>query len=99
MNDPWFTWYRGKGKFDISPCGVMGWLSTLVFALLLIGMAMTVEFYVRVQPWATIAHITLSLVAVFAFVRFAMARAEVINVDEVARDLKELKDWKARRKP
>lgn len=98
MNDAWFTWYRGKGRFKISPRTMQGWLSLLIFVLWLAAVTTAIAFYVPAQPWKTVAHIVFVGISIFAFVRFAMGRAEIIDIDEIARDMKEFRAWKERGK-
>ena len=43
MNDPWFTYLRGRGRLHIAPRNAKGWAATILFGLGAVGLAMHPE--------------------------------------------------------
>jgi len=88
MDDPWFTTYRGRGKLQIMPRNAAGWIATAVMVLLTTGVMLGTVPLVATQPVLIILPLLATMTILFVFIRFAMARSETINIDEIADEIR-----------
>lgn len=88
MDDPWFTTYRGRGKFQITPRNTAGWIATVGMALVTTAVMLGTLPMVATQPVLIIVPLLLTMTILFVFIRFAMARSETINLDEIAEEIR-----------
>ena len=96
MADPWFTYFRGRGRLQVTPRNAKGWIATLVFGVAIALPALAVPWLVEASPWLLAPHLALILLMIFLFVRWAKRRSQVIDLDELGRDYAEFKEWKKR---
>jgi hypothetical protein len=97
--EPLFILYRGPLQFRLVPRtgkGVAifaGWLLALLAPLPLI-----VWLAQERSMWFLPVYFILFAAGLIALIRYAMARAEVVDLGELARDLKEFREWREREK-
>ena len=96
MEDPWFTYFRGRGRLHVTPRNAKGWAATIIFILAITLPAFALPWLVERSPWLMVPHFALVLLAVLAFVRWAKGRSQVIDLDEIGRDYAEFQEWKKR---
>ncbi len=97
--DPMFTLYRGPGQYRLVPTSRKGMalflgvlLGGLVPLPLVIWLAGTVSY------WLLAIYLILFAVAIIWMLRTARRNAEVIDLREMARDLREFKAWQEQEK-
>lgn len=98
MDDPWFTYFKGRGKMQISPRNGKGWIATIVFVVLVSAPSLLLAPFLERSLWLLAPFFLLLGLIVFAFVRFAIARSERIDLTMTARELEEFREWKRRGK-
>ena len=96
MDDPWFTYFRGRGKMQITPRNGKGWAALIVFVLLLTAPALLLPWLVEISPWLLVPYLVLITAIVILFIRWAISRSERIDLDEMSRDYADYKKWKRR---
>ena len=96
MNDPWFNYFRGRGKLHVMPRNGKGWAATIVFIVAITLPALAMPWLMAISPWLLVPHFALILLAILLFTRWAKARSQVIDVDEIGRDYAEFQEWKKR---
>ena len=96
MDDPWFTYFRGRGRLHITPRNAKGWIATAVFIVAISAPAFAMPWLMAISPWLLVPHFALILLAILLFARWAKGRSQVIDVDEIGRDYAEFKRWKER---
>ena len=96
MDDPWFNYFRGRGRLHVTPRNAKGWLATILFVVGITLPALAVPWLVVISLWLLVPHFVLILLAVFLFVRWAKGRSQVIDLDEIGRDYAEFREWKKR---
>lgn len=98
MDDPWFTYFRGRGKMQITPRNAKGWAALIVFILLVTAPGIGLPFLLERSQWLLVPYLVFILALTIAFIRFAIARSERIDLDMSAKDLAEFREWKRRGK-
>ncbi|WP_431468874.1 hypothetical protein [Sphingosinithalassobacter sp. LHW66-3] len=94
--DPWFTTYRGPGLLRVVPRNAKGWGVLLAFLLvtlaplpLVIWVAGTGAVWIVMVPY--LLFVAIACVLLF---RLSLRRSEVIDIAEMARELKEFRKWR-----
>lgn len=83
MDDPWFITYRGRAKLQMTPANAKGWIALILVSLLSIVPTIAVAPYMERHP-LLIAVPLLTLLPIWVlFIRWAMGKSEVINIDEI----------------
>lgn len=98
MDDPWFTTYRGRGKLQITPRNGKGWAALVGFIVAVTLPSLGVGWLVERSAWLLVPFLAFILLLTIAFIRWAMAHSEVVNLDMTARELAEFREWKRRGK-
>ena len=96
MDDPWFTYLRGRGRLHVAPRNAKGWLATIAFGLALALPAFALPALMEASPWLLAPYLALLLVALLLFLRWAKGRSQVVDLDEIGRDYAEFQQWKKR---
>ena len=96
MDDPWFTYFRGRGRLHVTPRNAKGWAATLALVVVITLPALAMPWLLEKSPWLLIPHFALIGLAIFIFVRWARRHSQVIDVDEIGRDYAEFQQWKKR---
>lgn len=98
MDGPWFTYFRGRGKMQITPRNAKGWAALVAFVGMVSGPAILVGPYLDRSPWLFVPFFAGLAVLTFVFIRFAIAKSERIDLDMSASELEEFRAWKRRGK-
>lgn len=98
MDDPWFTYFRGRGKMQITPRNAKGWAALIAFILLITAPGALLPLLLKRGPWLLLPYLLFVFGLSFAFIRFAIARSERIDLDMTAAELEEFRAWKRRGK-
>ncbi len=89
MEEPWFTYYKGRGRRQMVPRTAQGWSLTVAFVVAVSAPGIIVA--VTQQLWILWVMIPWMLMSLLVFLRVAMSHAEVVPIDEAV----EL--WRAQR--
>ena len=98
MDEPWFTYFRGRGRMQITPRNAKGWAALVVFVLLVSAPAFALELILERSPWLLAPYFALLAVLTVAFIRFAISKSEQVDLDMSASELEEFRAWKRRGK-
>ena len=98
MEEPWFTYFRGRGKMQITPRSVKGWAALGSFALVVTGIAVTVGPWLDRSLWLLAPFFAAISLLTFGFIRFAIAKSERVDLDMSAKEMEEFRAWKRRGK-
>nr|WP_314446271.1 hypothetical protein [uncultured Sphingomonas sp.] len=98
MDEPWFTYFRGRGRLQITPRNAKGWGALVSFVLVIAGPAMLVSPWLERSPWLLLPFFASLAALTFGFIRFAIAKSERVDLDMSARELEEFRAWKRRGK-
>ena len=98
MDEPWFTYFRGRGKMQVTPRNAKGWAALVSFVLVLTGPALLVSPYLDRKPWLFVPFFAGLALLTFGFIRFAIAKSERVDLDMSAKELEEFRAWKRRGK-
>jgi hypothetical protein len=98
MDEPWFTYFRGRGKMQITPRNAKGWATLVLFVLLVSVPAVLLGPMLERSLWLLVPYLVLVAGLTFGFIRFAIAKSERIDLDMSASDLEEFRAWKRRGK-
>lgn len=95
-NDPWFTTYRGPGLLRIVPRRRQGWY---FFGGMIALVILPLPLLLWIALWqAAIWLVPIYLLVVFGvivwMIRFAWRHSEVIDIGQMARDLKDFRKWR-----
>lgn len=83
MDDPWFITYRGRAKLQITPANAKGWTALMAVTLASIVPTITAAVLMGDSP-VLVAVTLLTLLPIWLlFIRWAMSKSEVINIDEI----------------
>jgi len=96
MDDPMFTYFRGRGRLHVTPRNGKGWAATIAFVIAITLPAVAVPWIIETSVWLLIPHFALIMIAIFLFVRWARRHSQIIDIDEIGRDYAEFKEWKKR---
>lgn len=96
MEEPWFTYYRGRWTMQITPRNGKGWAALLVFAALVTIPAIIAGPWIERSLWLLIPFLAFLAVLTAGFIRFAIAKSERIDLDMSAKELEEFRAWKRR---
>ena len=96
MDDPWFNYFRGRGRLQVTPRNAKGWAATIAFVIAITAPAFAVRWLVEISPWLLVPYFALLLLGIVLFVRWAKRHSQVIDIDEIGRDYAEFKEWKKR---
>ena len=97
MEDPWFTYLRGRGRLHLTPRTAKGWVATIAFGLVLALPAFALPHLIERSPWLLAPYVLFLLVALVLFLRWARGRSQIIDLNELDRDYAEFQRWKRRR--
>ena len=92
MEDPWFTYERGRGRHRLSPRNGKGWAAFLAFLAALLVPSLAIPF-LKLPPLLLLAILPIMLMTIFLFVRWARGRAEIYEPVSSA-ELAEFREWK-----
>jgi hypothetical protein len=98
MDEPWFTYFRGRGKMQITPRNAKGWATLVLFVVLVSVPAVLLGPMLERSLWLLVTYLALVAVLTFGFIRFAIAKSERIDLDMSASELEEFRAWKQRGK-
>jgi hypothetical protein len=98
MDEPWFTYFRGRGKMQITPRNAKGWATLVLFVLLVSVPAVLLGPMLERSLWLLVPYLVLVAGLTFGFIRFAIAKSERIDLDMSASELEEFRAWKRRGK-
>lgn len=98
MEEPWFTYFRGRGKMQITPRNAKGWVALLSFVLVVSGPAILVSPHLDRNMWLLVPFLAGIGILTFGFIRFAIAKSERVDLDMSAKELEEFRAWKRRGK-
>lgn len=96
MDEPWFTYFRGRGKMQITPRNAKGWAALILFVILVSVPAILFEPMLERSLWLLVPFLVLLAILTFGFVRFAIAKSERVDLDVSASELEEFRAWKRR---
>ena len=96
MNDPMFTYFRGRGRLHVMPRNGKGWAATIAFVVAITLPALAMPWIIETSLWLLVPHFALILFAIFLFVRWAKRHSHVIDLDEIGRDYAAFKEWQKR---
>lgn len=96
MDDPWFTYLRGRGRLHVTPRDAKGWAATILFAVALTLPALTVPWMIEISPWLLLINAAVVIVGIVLFVKWAKGRSQIVDLDELNRDYAEFQQWKKR---
>lgn len=83
MDDPWFITYRGRAKFKITPANAKGWIALIAVTLVSIVPTIAIAASMEDSPVLIVVTLLTLLPIWLLFIRWAMSKSEVINLDEV----------------
>lgn len=98
MDEPWFTYFRGRGRMQITPRNAKGWAALVGFILLVTAPALLLETMLEQSLWLLAPFLALLAAITVGFVRFAISKSERIDLDMSASELEEFRAWKRRGK-
>jgi hypothetical protein len=98
MDEAWFTYFRGRGKMQITPRNGKGWAALAAYVAMVVMPAAFLGPVRERSLWLLVPYLTLLAVLTFAFIRFAIARSERIDLNMSAAELEEFRAWKRRGK-
>ena len=98
MEDPWFTYFRGRGRMQITPRNAEGWAALLGFILLVTLPGLALPWVLQRSQWLIVPYLVLDALLTFGFIRWAITKSELVDFDLSARDLAEFREWKRRGK-
>lgn len=98
MDEPWFTYFKGRGKMQITPRNAKGWAALIAFVILVTVPSIFIDRLIERSLWLLVPWFGLLAVLTFAFIRFAIAKSERIDLDMSAKELAEFRAWKRRGK-
>lgn len=98
MDEPWFTYFRGRGKMQITPRNAKGWATLILFVVLVSVPAIVLGPLLERSLWLLVPYLALVAVLTFGLIRFAIAKSERIDLDMSASELEEFRAWKRRGK-
>lgn len=98
MDEPWFTYFRGRGRMQITPRTAKGWAALAFFVLVVSGPAILLGPWLERSPWLLVPFFAALAALTFGFIRFALAKSERVDLDMSAKDLEEFRAWKRRGK-
>lgn len=98
MEDPWFVYFRGRGKMQITPRNAKGWAALAGFVILVSVPSYFIGPLFDHSLWLIAPYLILLAALTFVFIRFAIARSERVDLDMSASELEEFRAWKRRGK-
>lgn len=98
MDDPWFTYVRGRGRMQIAPRNAKGWAALIVFVVLVTVFSIFIDRLLERSLWLLVPWFALLAVLTFGFIRFAIGKSERIDLDMDAKEIEEFRAWKRRGK-
>lgn len=98
MDDPWFTYYRGRGRMQITPRNAKGWAAVIAFVVMITLPALALEWVIARSPWLIVPYVAVMLLLTVAFVRFSIGKSERVDLNMTAAELDEFRRWKERGK-
>ena len=96
MDDPWFDYFRGRGRLQIIPRNAKGWAATILFIVGIMIPVVAMQWIAASSPVLIVPCLGVILLGVLLFVRWAKAHSQVIDLKEVSRDYAEFQEWKKR---
>lgn len=96
MDDPWFNYFRGRGKLQIVPRNAKGWAATLMLAAGIAAPTLAMSSLIETSPWLLVPYFAVVLLAILLFTRWAKRRSQIIDLDQMGRDYTEFQEWKKR---
>lgn len=96
MDEPLFTYYRGRWKMQLTPRNGKGLAALLTFIAVLTLPAIALGWLIEQSPWLLIPCLLAILAVTLLFIRWAISRSERIDLDEISRDYADYKEWKRR---
>jgi hypothetical protein len=98
MEEPWFTYFRGRGRMQITPRNAKGWAALILFVVLVSVPAILLGPMLERSLWLLVPYLALLAALTFGFIRFAIAKSERVDLDMSASELAEFRAWKRRGK-
>ena len=98
MDEPWFTYFRGRGRMQITPRNAKGWAALILFVVIISVPSFFIERLLDRSLWLLAPWFAVLAMLTFAFIRFAIAKSERIDLDMSAKELEEFRAWKRRGK-
>ena len=98
MDEPWFTYFRGRGRMQITPRNAKGWMALLGFILLVTLPGIGLPWGLRRSEWLIVPYLVLVAMITFGFIRWAISKSERVDLNMTAAELDEFRRWKERGK-
>ena len=98
MDDPWFTYFRGRGRMQVTPRNGKGWAALAAFVLVVTGAAIVIGPSIDRDPWLFVPFLVGMALLTIGFIRFAIGKSERVDLDMSAKELEEFRAWKQRGK-
>ncbi len=86
MDDPWFITYRGRGKLQITPINAKGWAALAAASLASIAPLLVAGPYLEDSPVLLVALLLVMVAILLLFMRWAISRSDIIDVDAILAD-------------
>lgn len=83
MDDPWFITYRGRGKLQITPINAKGWAALAAASLVSITPLIVAGTSLEESPTLLVALLLVMVAILVLFMRWAMSRSDIIDVDAI----------------
>lgn len=96
-DEPWFNYYRRGWQMQIVPRNAKGWAS--LAALMAIILAPTLPLSLlgdAISPWLIVAYVALVIVLTLLWVRWAISRAQRVDLDDIDCNYDDYLEWKRR---
>ena len=98
MNEPWFTYLRGRGRMRIAPRNAKGWAALIAFVVLVTVPSLFIDRLLERSLWLLAPWFAVLALLTFGFIRFAISKSERVDLDMSATELEEFRAWKRRGK-
>ena len=83
MDDPWFIAYRGRAKLQITPANAKGWVALTAVTLISLLPVFAIMPFQKETPLLIVASLLITAAMWFLFIRWALSKSEVINIDDL----------------
>lgn len=83
MDDPWFIAYRARAKFQMAPANAKGWAALIAITLATLLPFVAIMPFQQETPLLIVVPLLIMAAMWFLFIRWALTKSEVINVDDL----------------
>ena len=96
-DEPLFNYYRGGWQMQLVPRNGKGWASLAIFMVVILAPTLPMALIGDdISLWLVGVYVLLTIVVTILWIRWAISRSERIDLDQVARDQAEFREWKRR---